>query len=108
MQKIIYETLMPKLVRLYIRHCLIGFALSGVFCALLFWFDIGNLWHLVTHSDVGVLAAGMLFFANGIVFAGAQFGISVMRMGDDQDPAPPRGSRKLIPILVRQGRADRG
>ena len=45
---------MPKLIRLYIINVAIGFALAAVFVAMLLWFNIGNLWHLVTHSDKGV------------------------------------------------------
>jgi hypothetical protein len=81
---------MPPLIRLYIRHCAIGFLLSAVFVGLLFAFDVANLWTLVSRSDVGLLAAFMLFMANGIVFAGVQFGITVMRLGEDGDA--PRGS----------------
>ena len=52
---------MPKLVSMYIRHVLIGFGLAGVFVGLLLWMNVGNLWHLVTHSDVGIMAVAMLF-----------------------------------------------
>lgn len=96
---------MPSLVRLYIRQCAVGFALSAVFCCLLFWFDVARLWTLVSNSDVGLMAAAMLFVANGIVFAGAQFGITVMRMGSTEDePAPPSGGHPVhatVPIPVR-------
>ena len=44
---------MPKLVALYIRHTLIGFAAAAGFVALLFWFNVANLWHLVTHDPLG-------------------------------------------------------
>jgi hypothetical protein len=93
---------MPPLIRLYIRHCAIGFLLSGVFVGALFAFDVANLWTLVSRSDVGLMAAVMLFMGNGIVFAGVQFGISVMRMGDDDEE--PRGGRRepvAIPVLAR-------
>lgn len=96
---------MPSLVRLYISQCIVGFALSAVFVALLFWFDVARLWSLVSNSDVGLLAAGMLFVANGIVFAGAQFAITIMRMGaSEEDQAPPSGGnrvRELQAIAVR-------
>ena len=83
---------MPKLVRLYIRQVIIGYLLSAVFVALLLAFNIGNLWHLVTHANGGWIAAFMLFVFNGIVFAGVQFGISVMRMARDDDDTG-RGKR---------------
>ena len=91
---------MPRLVRLYVRHCAIGFALSAVFVGLLFAFDVARLWTLVSRSDMGLLAAVMLFMGNGIVFAGVQFGISIMRMGEDDD-APRGGLRDPLAIPVR-------
>ncbi|MBR9651596.1 hypothetical protein [Thalassovita aquimarina] len=74
---------MPKLIRMYIVNVLIGYAIAAAFVAMLLYFDIANLWHLVTHSSSGLLAVFVLWFANGIVFAGVQFAIAVMRMKDD-------------------------
>ncbi|MCK0149047.1 hypothetical protein MWU54_03350 [Marivita sp. S6314] len=78
---------MPDLVKMYIRHSVIGFILSAVFVTMLLYFNVVNLWHLVTHSDVGFLAVFLLWLFNGIVFAGVQFGIAVtlMRSDDDDD-----------------------
>ncbi|RBI74650.1 hypothetical protein DQW77_06835 [Roseovarius sp. TE539] len=76
---------MPKLIRLYITHVAIGFGNAALFVAMLLWFDIANLWHLVTHSDKGLLAVVILWISNGIIFAGVQFGIAVMRLKDDDD-----------------------
>jgi hypothetical protein len=98
---------MPKLIRLYITQVAIGFGLAGVFVAMLLWFNIANLWHLVTHSDKGVLAVLILCLANGIVFAGVQFAIAVMRMKDDDDDEPRGGRRQRVmrreyaPVPVR-------
>lgn len=95
-------TEMPKLIRLYIASIAVGFALSVVFAALLLWFDIGGLNGLVLGSDAGWIAAVMLVLSNGILFAGAQFGIRVMMMADADDT--PRGGHRhgrMIPIPVR-------
>ncbi|GGB10459.1 hypothetical protein [Allosediminivita pacifica] len=86
---------MPSLIRLYIRQVIAGFAISAAFVAALLWFDVANLWHLVTHSDVGLLAVFLLWLFNGIVFAGVQFGITIMRMADDTDQGG--GRRDAIP-----------
>ncbi|SFN59742.1 hypothetical protein SAMN04487859_105208 [Roseovarius lutimaris] len=102
---------MPKLVRLYITQVAIGFGIAGAFVAMLLWFNVANLWHLVSHSDKGLLAVVILWLANGIVFAGVQFGIAVMRMKDDDDDEPRGGHRQrimqqeysVIPIPVDQG-----
>ncbi|WP_432447826.1 hypothetical protein [Aliiroseovarius marinus] len=86
---------MPKLVRLYIQNVLIGFALSAVFVAALLYTNVGNLWHLVSTSDMGWIAVLMLFMFNGIVFAGVQFSLVVMRMGK-KDDTPKGGKRQPI------------
>ena len=87
---------MPKLVSLYIRNVVFGFALSGIFVAALMYFNVANLWHLVNSSSMGWVAALMLFMFNGIVFAGVQFAIAIMRMerGDD-----PKGGKRE-PLIV--------
>lgn len=77
---------MPELVRLYIKNVLIGFALSGIFVFALLYTNVANLWHLVSSSDIGWIAVVMLVFFNGVVFAGVQFAITVMRMDEDDEP----------------------
>ncbi|MDR9395405.1 hypothetical protein [Roseovarius sp. SYSU LYC5161] len=76
---------MPKLIRLYITQAAIGFGIAALFVGMLLWFDIANLWHLVSHSDKGWLAVLILWVSNGVIFAGVQFGIAIMRMKDDDD-----------------------
>ena len=99
---------MPRLVRLFIRQALIGYALSAVFVAALLFFNIANLWHLVSTSDIGLIAVFILFYCNGVVFAGVQFAITVMGMAEKEQkpgggrrirlPMPPAG--ELEPIRV--------
>lgn len=97
---------MPKLVRLYILQVLTGFGLSAAFVGLLLWFNVANLWHLVTHTSGGIVAVIMLFMFNGIVFAGVQFSISIMRMRDEEGPGGgkrddlPVGPREMVPVRV--------
>lgn len=87
---------MPKLISLYIRNVLLGFVLSGIFVTALMYFNVANLWHLVNSSNMGWVAAGMLFMFNGIVFAGVQFAIAIMRM--ERDDTPSGGQRE--PMVV--------
>lgn len=87
---------MPKLIRMYIVNVLIGFAIAAAFVVMLLYFNVANLWHLVTHSDKGWLAVLILWVSNGIIFAGVQFGIAVMRMKDDDDDGPGGGLRERI------------
>lgn len=86
---------MPQLVKLYIRQVLIGFGLSGVFVGLLLWQNVANLWHLVSTSDIGWIAVVMLFMGHGIVFAGVQFAITVMRM-EEKDDDTKGGKREPV------------
>jgi len=90
---------MPELIRLYIRHALIGFAISAVFVSALLYLNIANLWHLVSTSNLGWIAVVMLFVANGIVFAGVQFGIQIMRMAED-NTKPGGGSKRRIGAMM--------
>ena len=73
---------MPKLIRLYITSALIGFALSAGFLGLLVWLNIAGLGHLVLETASGGVGGLMLFVMNGIIFAGVQFAIGVMRLAD--------------------------
>jgi hypothetical protein len=86
---------MPRLVRLYIRQVLIGFALSGLFVFALLYTNVGNLWHLISGSDMGWVALIMLLMFNGIVFSGVQFAIAIMRM-EERDEGPRGGKRAPV------------
>jgi hypothetical protein len=101
---------MPELVRMYIRHVAIGFAISALFVGLLMWGNVMNLRHLVLHANGGWLSGFLLWFFNGLVFAGAQFGIAVMNMGEPSDPDGGRRSPELsgalspepVPLRLRE------
>ncbi|WP_422027065.1 hypothetical protein [Roseovarius sp.] len=104
---------MPKLISLYIKNVAIGFGLAGVFVGMLLWFNIANLWHLISTSDKGWIALVVLWISNGVIFAGVQFGIAVMRMKDDDDDDGPGGGLRqhvemrrdyaTIPVRADQG-----
>ncbi|WP_102222984.1 hypothetical protein [Acidimangrovimonas sediminis] len=95
---------MPKLVHMYIRNVLIGWLVAAVFVAVLVGFNVANLGHLVLETRGGYLAGLMLWMANGVVFAGVQFAIAVMRMAED-DEGPRGGHRRRIrfdePAMIR-------
>ena len=74
---------MPQLVRLYIRQCLAGLALGLAFSMILVALNVANLGHLVSEVEGGWLAFALLALFNGIVFAGVQFGITIIRMAQD-------------------------
>lgn len=95
---------MPKLIRLYIISAFAGFALALAFVTLLLALDVANLRHLVLGTQTGWLGGLLLVVFNGIVFAGVQFGIAIMRMAEPGDDIPRGGLHQpaLIPV-----RADR-
>lgn len=84
---------MPKLIKLYLINVAIGFGLAALFVAMLLYFDIAKLWHLISTSDKGWIAVLMLWISNGIIFAGVQFAIAVMKLKDDDDDEPRGGTR---------------
>ncbi|MFO8126872.1 hypothetical protein [Yoonia sp.] len=89
----------PDLMRLYLRHCAIGFALSAAFVGLLLWRDVAGLGSLIAGSDIGLLAVFLLWFFHGTVFGSVQFAIMVMLQSDDDDDDDDfRGP--LIPVRV--------
>ena len=91
---------MPKLISLYIRQVAIGFALSAVFVGMLMYFNVANLWHLVSSSSEGTIALVVMWVLNGIVFAGVQFGIAIMRLKDDDQPGG--GKRQMLPVMLAE------
>jgi hypothetical protein len=104
---------MPKLIALYIRSVVIGFAVAGLFVALLLWLDVGGLGGLVWRAEQQVLAVAMLVTFHGIVFAGVQFAYAIMSMAEPLEP-PQRGRKapvrraepSLVPVV--RGRPGRG
>lgn len=97
---------MPKLIKVYMQQVAIGFGLSAIFTAILIYFNIGNLQRLVFGSSDGLLGLFLIFFFNGLVFAGVQFAIRIMRMGyeddDDDDHHGGDGVRysDMVPIRI--------
>ena len=90
---------MPALIRLYILQNLIGFGVAAVMVGLLLWLNVGNLWHLVTHSEMGMIAVAVLWLFSGALFGAVQFAIAIMGMADKADE--PRGPQpRLIPLRV--------
>ena len=89
---------MPKLIRLYIVNVLIGFALALAFVIGLVWLDVAHLRHLILETDSGPLAFALLVLSNGVVFAGVQFGIAVMRLAEEG--SGQKGGRG-VPLATR-------
>lgn len=90
----------PNLMRLYLRHCAIGFALSAVFVAMILWRDVAGLGSLVAGSDIGILAVFLLWFFNGTIFGSVQFAIVIMSQADNDDDDDDDQRGMLIPLRV--------
>ncbi|MBO9446263.1 hypothetical protein [Ruegeria sp. R14_0] len=84
---------MPKLIRLYITQVAWGFVISAVFVGVLLGFNVGNLRGLILGSEIGLIALAMIWFMNGIVFAGVQFAYAIMSMAEKPDG--PRGGTPI-------------
>lgn len=85
---------MPKLIRLYITQVAWGFVISAVFVGVLLALNVANLRHLITSSEIGLIALVMIWFMNGIVFAGVQFAYKIMSMAEK-----PHGPRRGTPVV---------
>ena len=96
---------LPRLVRLYIRQVVLGFGLSAIFVGLLLWVNVAHLRDLMLATEGGMIAGFMLFFFNGLVFAGVQFAISIMRMAEPEGSGPRGGHSaaraSTTPVRVR-------
>ncbi len=90
----------PNLMRLYLCHCAIGFALSAVFVAMLLWRDVAGLGSLIAGSDVGALAVFLLWFFHGTIFGSVQFAIMIMLQSEDSDDDGDDQRGMLIPIRM--------
>lgn len=93
---------MPRVVRLYVRSAITGFAAAGGFVALVLWLNIANLWHLISTSDVAIMAVLVFWVLNGIVFSGVQFAwaITAMAAKEDKGDGGGFGPRQPVPVLV--------
>lgn len=76
---------LPRIVRLYIYHCIFGFVISAGFTTVVLATNLANIGHLVFTVQGGWLAGFVFFVLNGIVFSGVQTGIVIMSIGDDDD-----------------------
>lgn len=94
---------MPAHIRFILRHAAYGLIIALAFVAMLLAFNVGNLWHLVTHTAEGPIAVVMLVVFCTITFGSAQIGYKIMTMGAEDDD--DRGGKRdavftLDPVAV--------
>ena len=87
---------MPKLLTFLFRHAVVGFALAGVFVALLLATNTSRLASLAAQDSGGVFAIAVLTFFVGLTFSSAQMGFAVMLARDADDDEPRRGARLAV------------
>ncbi len=90
---------MPDHIRLIIKHAFVGLGISVAFTAMILYFNIGNLWHLVTHTAEGPIAVLMLIVFGTVTFGSAQIGYKIMSMGEETDDDDLGGKRDALPVL---------
>lgn len=80
------------LVRLFIVHTLIGYAISTLFVGALIGFDLGGLATLVAkqHAEPFIL---LLWFFVGLTFASVQMGMAIMSLTDERPPGSGKRQR---------------
>ncbi len=95
------EHVMPMIFRIYIINCVIGFAVAAVFTAAILWFNVANLWHLVSTSDIGLMAVAVFWVLNGVVFAGVQVSIAIMLLAEHEDKGPRGGEGVSVRVPAK-------
>lgn len=88
---------MPDHIKMILKHAFIGFGISVAFTVMILAFNIGNLWHLVTHTAEGPIAVIMLVIFGTITFGSAQIGYKIMSLAEEEDD--DRGGRRdALPV----------
>lgn len=82
------------LVRLFLVHTLIGYAIATLFVGGLIVFNIGGLTSLVVNQHAEPFIV-LLWFFSGLTFASVQMGAAIMSLADP--PPPGGGKRARIP-----------
>jgi hypothetical protein len=97
---------MPDHIKMILRHGVYGFVIALGFVAGLMYYNVANLWHLVTHTAEGPIALVVFTILCTITFGSVQIGYKIMTMGEEDDE--PRGGKRdaiptfdAIPVPVR-------
>ncbi|MEJ6389640.1 hypothetical protein [Gymnodinialimonas ulvae] len=105
---------MPSHIRFLLRHAAFGAVIAAAFVGLVLWANIGNLWHLVTHTPQGFFAVGIFWVLCTITFGSVQMGIRIMMLAEKEEDDGGGGTRSpqavfepdTIPVRVHPDRAD--
>lgn len=89
---------MPDHIKFILRHAFYGFIIALTFVGMLLYFNVVNLWHLVTHTADGPIAVVMLIVFCTVTFGSVQIGYKIMMMGEENDDDDQGGKRDDLPI----------
>ncbi|ABD56326.1 hypothetical protein [Jannaschia sp. CCS1] len=96
---------MPEHIKMILRHAIYGGVIAVAFVGALLWMNVGNLWHLVTHTAEGPLALIVLTVLCWITFGSVQIGIRIMMMASDDDQGggtrAPEALTRRVPVQAR-------
>jgi len=110
---------MPPLLRFLLRHVIIGSAIGWSFLGILFAFDTGGLFTLISHAANPALPLILLAVAFSVTFGSAAVASAVL-MGVDLDDggtprrglpvlslfAPRQPALQPVPVRVKANRRD--
>lgn len=89
---------MPDHIKFILRHAFYGFLIACTFTGMVLYFNIANIWHLVTHTTEGPIALAVFVILCTITFGSVQIGMQIMTMGEEDDDADG-GKRDDLPVL---------
>ena len=95
---------LPKAVGFPIRHAAIGFGLSTLLMAALFWADPGGVAGVLLRAPGHPWPALLLWFFCGLTLGAVQIGVAVMlqdRPPDDDDRGGGRREPVRLPAAAR-------
>ncbi|MFY0690835.1 MAG: hypothetical protein JXR14_02820 [Paracoccaceae bacterium] len=92
---------MPSHIKFLFKHAVIGAFAAFTFVGLLLWFNVMNLWSLVSQSPDGPLALVVMTAFFVITFSSVQMGIAIMALGE-KDDAGPGGRAERIPAFRQE------
>jgi len=73
----------PHLMRIFFVSWAIGFGLSALFFALMIWFNLMNVGHLILHADGGYIMGIVFWVLSATLFGGVQFSLVIMGYAED-------------------------
>ncbi len=91
---------MPDHIKFILRHAGVGVLVALGFTGMVLYFNVANIWHLVTHTAEGPIALAVFVVLCSITFGSVQIGLRIMAMGRDDDT--DTGHKRAVPMAQLQ------